>query len=148
MYGNGPYAWGSSHHPVPDCEKWERSLKGTKTKDLHLRSTQDVSGHHIQAADGEIGHVEDFIIDDKTWAIRYLVIDTQNWWPGKKVLVSPMWIERVSWSESKVFVNLFREAIKRSPEYTDEYVVTRDYEAGLHRHYNRPGYWENELTGK
>ena len=148
MYWSGPYVWGSSHHPVPDCEKWEKSLKGTISKDYHLRSTQDVGGHHIQATDGEIGHVEDFIIDDKTWAIRYLVIDTQNWWPGKKVLVSPKWIERVSWSESKVFVNLFREAIKRSPEYTDEYVVTRDYEAGLHRHYNRPGYWENELTGK
>jgi len=83
-YWNGPYVWGSSHHPVPDCEKWEKSLKGTKKEDLHLRSTQDVSGHHIQAADGEIGHVEDFIIDDKTWAIRYLVIDTQNWCRGKR----------------------------------------------------------------
>ena len=68
-----------------------------KSWDPHLRSTRDVSGHHIQAADGEIGHVEDFIIDDETWAIRYLIIDTQNWWPGKKVLVSPQWIERVSW---------------------------------------------------
>ena len=56
-----------------------------------------VDGHHIQATDGEIGHVEDFIIDDETWAIRYLIVDTQNWWPGKKVLVSPQWIERVSW---------------------------------------------------
>jgi sporulation protein YlmC with PRC-barrel domain len=148
MYGNGPYAWGYSHHPVPDCEEWEESLKDTKTKNLHLRSTQDVSGHHIQAADGEIGHVEDFIIDDKTWAIRYLVIDTQNWWPGKKVLISPKWIERISWSESKVFVNLLRETIKLAPEYTDDYVVTRDYEAGLHRHYNRPGYWLDELAAK
>jgi sporulation protein YlmC with PRC-barrel domain len=143
-YWNGPYVWGSSPHPVPDCEKWEKSLKGTKKEDLHLRSTQDVSGHHIQASDGEIGHVEDFIIDDKTWAIRYLVIDTQNWWPGRKVLVSPKWIERVSWSESKVFVNLLREAIKRSPEYTDEYVMTRDYEAALHQHYKRQGYWADE----
>ena len=67
-------------------------------------------GHHIQATDGEIGHVEDFIVDDDTWAICYLIVDTQNWWPGKKVLISPKWIERVSWSESKVFVNLTREA--------------------------------------
>ena len=79
-----------------------------------------MSGYHIQAADGEIGHVEDFIIDDETWAIRYLIIDTRNWWPGKKVLVSPQWIERVSWSESKVFVNLPRETIKQSPEYTED----------------------------
>jgi uncharacterized protein YrrD len=106
-----------------------------------LRSTRDVSGHDIQAEDGEIGHVDDFIIDDKTWAIRYLVVDTRNWWPGKKVLVSPQWIERISWDQSKVFVNLLRETIKKSPEYTDESLITRDYEEELHRHYKRDGYW-------
>ncbi|MDD2321401.1 MAG: PRC-barrel domain-containing protein [Geobacteraceae bacterium] len=109
-----------------------------------MRSTRVVSGYHIQAEDGEIGHVEDFIIDDETWAIRYLIVDTQNWWPGKKVLVSPQWIERVSWTESKVFVNLTLEDIKQSPEYTEESLLSRDYEAGLHRHYNRKGYWVDE----
>ncbi len=101
-------------------------------------------GYYIQAANGEIGHVEDFIIDDNTWAIRYLLVDTRNLWPGKKVLISPQWIERVSWSESKVFVNLSREAIKHSPEYTEESLLTRDYEIGLHGAYNRPGYWLQE----
>ena len=102
-----------------------------------MRSTQDVTGHHIQAQDGEIGHVADFIIDDETWAIRYLVIDTKNWWAGKHVLISPQWIERVSWGEMKVFVNLSRENIKRAPEYTEGALLTREYETGLHRHYNR-----------
>jgi hypothetical protein len=111
-----------------------------------LRSTHEVSGYHIQATDGEIGHVEDFIIDDDTWTIRYLLINTLNWWPGKKVLVSPQWIERVSWGESKVFVNLSRETIKQSPEYTEEFLLTRDYEDALHRHYNRKGYWADELV--
>ena len=81
--------------------------------DHHLRSTHAVSGYHIQALDGEIGHVEDFIIDDETWAIRYLMVNTHNFWPGRKVLISPQWIENVSWDESKVFVNLSRDAIKR-----------------------------------
>jgi hypothetical protein len=107
-----------------------------------------VSGHYVQATDGEIGHVEDFIIDDETWAIRYLIIDTRNWWPGKKVLISPQWIERVSWNESKVFVDLSREVIKKSPEYPEEFLPTRDYETGLHRHYNRQGYWVNEPVAK
>ena len=148
MYWDGPYVWGSSPFVVRDREKWKKSIQGEKAWDLHLRSTHDVSGHHIQAADGEIGHVEDFIIDDETWAIRYLIIDTRNWWPGKKVLVSPQWIERVSWSESKVFVNLSRETIKQSPEYTEESLLTRDYEIGLHGHYNRKGYWIDELAAK
>jgi len=112
-----------------------------KAWDPHLRSTDSVQGHNLQALDGEIGHVEDFVIDDETWAIRYLIVDTRNWWPGKKVLISPQWIERVSWSESKVFVNLSREAIKQSPEYTEESLLTRDYETGLHQHYQREGYW-------
>ncbi len=107
-----------------------------------------MSGYHIQAEDGEIGHVEDFVIDDETWAIRYLIVDTRNWWPGNKVLISPKWIERVSWDESKVFVNLSRETIKQAPEYTEESLLTRDYETGLHRHYNRQGYWVDEPVAK
>jgi hypothetical protein len=144
LYWDGAYAWGSSPYIVRDQEKWKRSIRGGKAWNPHLRSTADVSGHHIQAKDGEIGHVEDFIIDDETWAIRYLVIDTENWWPGKHVLVSPRWIERVSWIDSKVFVNLSRETIKQAPEYTELSLLTRDYETGLHRHYDRQGYWIDE----
>jgi uncharacterized protein YrrD len=140
-YWAGPYMWGSYSDIVRDNEQCRESTPDEKTWDPHLRSTQEVSGYNIQGADGEIGTVEDFIIDDETWAIRYLVINTQNWWPGKKVLVSPLWIERVSWSESKVFVNLTCESIKQSPEYTDESHISRDYEAGLHHHYDRKGYW-------
>jgi hypothetical protein len=142
MYWNGPNMWGSYPYLERDPEKWRASTPADKAAgDPHLRSTQDVSGHYLQAVDGEIGHVEDFIIDDDTWAIRYLIIDTRNWWPGKKVLVSPHWIERISWRESKVFINLSREIIKQSPEYTEESLLTRDYETDLHRHYNRQGYW-------
>jgi hypothetical protein len=148
IYWGGPYSWGPYPYPMRDREKWKTSTQGKKKGDHHLRSTYGVSGHHIQALDGELGHVEDFIIDDKTWAIRYLIVDTHNWWPGKKVLVSPQWIERVSWGERKVFVNLSRETIKQSPEYTEDSLLTRDYEIGLHRHYNRQGYWLDELVAK
>jgi hypothetical protein len=146
MYWNGPYIWGSFPNIARDRETWKTPTLDEKAWDAHLRSTDNVCGYEIQALDGEIGHVEDFIIDDETWAIRYLVVATRNWWPGKKVLVSPQWIERVSWSESKVFVNLSRDAIKRSPEYKEASLLTRDYETGLHRHYNRQGYWFEELA--
>jgi sporulation protein YlmC with PRC-barrel domain len=148
MYWGGPFSWGVYPYPMRDREEWKQPSKGEKAWDSHLRSTDAVSGYAIDALDGEIGHVEDFVIDDETWAIRYLVVATRNWWPGKKVLVSPQWIERVSWSESKVFVNLSREAIKQSPEYTEESLLTRDYETGLHRHYQRPGYWADEAAAK
>ena len=144
MYWNGPYMWGATPFIVRDRDQWTESSKGEKTWDPHLRSTHDVSGHHVQAADGEIGHVADFVIDDESWAIRYLIIDTRNWWPGKKVLIAPRWIERISWGESKIFVNLSRETVKQSPEYTEESLLTRAYEAELHRHYKRPPYWLDE----
>lgn len=71
---------------------------------------------------------------------EYLVIDTQNWLPGKKVLISPQWIERVSWDLSTVFVNLTRDAIKQSPEYSEEALLSRDYETEMFKHYHRQGY--------
>ena len=146
MYWGGPFSWGAYPYIEMDREKWKAHAPANKGWDAHLRSTYAVRGHHIQALDGEIGHVEDFIIDDETWAIRYFVVDTHNWWPGKKVLVSPQWIERVSWDERKVFVNLSRQTIKESPEYTEESLLTRDYETELYRHYNRQRYWIDELV--
>jgi predicted glycosyl hydrolase (DUF1957 family) len=147
MYWGGPYSWGSNSYIVHDREKWKEISPGeNKTWDLHLRSTHAVRGYNIQALDGDIGDVVDFVIEDETWAIRYLIVDTGTWWPGKKVLVSPQWIERVSWNESKVFVNLDRKTIKQSPEYTEASLITRDYEIGLHGHYNRKGYWVDELV--
>ncbi len=127
---------------VRDRDKWRDSVMDEKAWDPHLRSTKVVTGYHIQASDG--GHVEDFIIDDGNWAIRYLIVDTRNWWPGEKVLIAPQWIERVSWSESKVFINLSREAIKQSPQYTEALLLTRDYETRLHGHYRLQGYWVDE----
>lgn len=109
--------------------------------DPHLRSTKEVIGYHIEAQDGEIGHVEDFIIDDESWAIRYMVVDTSNWWLGKKVLVAPQWIEGVDWAESKVRVDLRRGEIERAPEFDPAALVSREYEERLYDHYGRPKYY-------
>ena len=141
MYSGGMSMWGAYPYIQRNRELWNKPTPEEKKGDPNLRSTREVSGYHIQATDGEIGHVEDFIIDDQTWAIRYLIIDTVNWWAGKKVLVSPEWIDRVSWDESKVFINLPREIIQQSPEYMQETLLMRDYETRLHQHYDRQGYW-------
>nr|PZN29166.1 MAG: hypothetical protein DIU80_09670 [Chloroflexota bacterium] len=98
----------------------------------------------IQALDGDIGHVEDFILDDESWALRYMVVDTRNWWPGKRVLVSPRWIESVSWDDRAVYVDLTKEQVKSGPEYDPERMLNREDEERLYRHYGRPAYWESE----
>ena len=145
-YWGGTAMWGYSPYIIRDSDRWRQSTDQEKSWDPHLRSTQHVTGYFIQGTDGEIGHVEDFVIDDETWAIRYLIVATRNWWPGKKVLISPEWIERVSWTDSKVFLKLTREAIKQSPEFTEESLITRDYEDGLYRHYKVRAYWSEETS--
>jgi uncharacterized protein YrrD len=141
IYYGGPHMWGGYPTLMFPRGQGKKPDQPHKAWDPHLRSTEAVGAYYIQAIDGEIGHVEDFILDEKPWAIRYLIINTRNWWPGKKVLVSPQWIDRISSEEEKVFIDLSLETIKKSPEFTDDFLVTRDYETKLHQHYNRPGYW-------
>lgn len=82
----------------------------------HLSSARELLGNHIQACDGEIGHVEDFLIEPETWIIHFMVIDTRNWLPGKKVIIAPTWIEQVVPAESRIYVSLRRETIKNGPQ--------------------------------
>ncbi len=69
------------------------------------------------------------------------MIDTSNWWFGKKVLVAPRWAKQVSWEARQVHVDMSREAIKGSPEWDPTAAVNREYEARLHDYYGRAGYW-------
>ncbi|HSW60902.1 MAG TPA: PRC-barrel domain-containing protein, partial [bacterium] len=91
LYWGGPNMWGDFKNIPSDSKEYPKSNTGGKPWDPNLRSTHDVTGHTIQASDGTIGHVDDFIIDDETWALRYIVVDTKEWMAGKKVLISPDW---------------------------------------------------------
>ena len=127
--------------PVSDTTPRPADMQGSGSL---LRSTRAVMGYYIQAIDGQIGHVEDFVIDTTTWHIRYMVVDTRNWWPGKKVLVSPTWIDQVQWANQQVTVDLPRDRIKNSPEYDASILLDREYEARLFDHYGRPQYWSHD----
>ncbi len=105
--------------------------------DPHLQSTRDVTGCGIQARNGHIGHVDDFILDDQAWQIRYIVADTRDWLPGKKVLIAPKWIRRVAWEESRVDVGLPKETIKNAPEFDPHEAIDKEYEERLHSYYER-----------
>jgi sporulation protein YlmC with PRC-barrel domain len=157
-YGNywaGPYLWGVGGYPVyplpeagtvPPMEERPEEVAARasdRPEDVHLRSSARVTGYHIAGTDDEIGHVQDFIFDDKAWAIRYLLIDTRNWWPGgKKVLLATRWIERIDWTDSTVYTTLTREQIRNSPEYDESQPLDRDYETRLHEFYGRKTYWD------
>jgi len=148
-YWGGAGLWGMGAYPgeLTTQGRIEEDLKAhgphtTPTADdCHLRSSNAVTGHHITARDGDIGHLEDLLVDDHSWAIRYLIVNTSNWWGGHRVLVPPQWIEDVSWSEAKVSVDLTRQAVKDAPLYNSAAELDRQREQAVYEHYGRPGYW-------
>jgi len=151
-YWAGPYLWGPSPFPVPPVSpEMGAGAAGAGTAgmdmgrgtgypnmpkgDPHVRSTDEVTGYHIHAKDGEIGHIEDFLYDDASWAIRYLVVDTRNWWPGKKVLVPPSWISRIEWEDRMVETDVAREDIRQAPAFDPSHPITLEFEMELAQYY-------------
>ena len=103
--------------PPPDPGgKLARQLKEAERKaaESHLRSSGEVIGYSIHAADGRIGHVEDLRIDDRNWAVADLVVDTRDWLPGKKVLVPASAVDTIDWNTREVRLRMSREDVDRS----------------------------------
>lgn len=126
--------------PSPEDKK-EVAVQVEEEHKPHLRSSAEVIGYRLHATDGDLGHVDDLVFEDEAWVVRYLIVDTRKWLPGKKVLLSPHWAEKISWSESKVYVEMRKEEIKKSPEYDSSKPISRDYESRLYEHYGRTRYW-------
>jgi hypothetical protein len=95
--------------------------------DRHLRSVAAITGYHIHAVDGEIGHVEDFLVDDIGWSLRYLIVDTRNWWPGERVLISPRVVRRIEWADRLIYLDVDREKVKASTRYDPSIALDRAY---------------------
>jgi hypothetical protein len=153
MYWGGPGAGVLSHLPfgpraLAEAEETMGRIEEEKPEDSegsNLRSANEVSGYAIHASDGEIGRVADFIVEDGTWILRYLVVDTKKRSPGsRKVLLAPNWIEAIDWKKEAVSVLLAREEIENSPEFEAGQPVNREYEMRLYDYYGRPVYWESQ----
>ncbi len=140
-YWGGPSAWGWSGVPAPipypeitlPCEPSEAE----EGVDVRLRSVQEMVGYHIQALDGDIGHVEDFILDDASWTMTDLLIDTRNWLPGKKVLIPHPAIQTVCWIDRSIMVQLTRQQVQDAPEYDPETGVSAEYHQKVREYYDR-----------
>ncbi len=107
----------------------------------NLRSTREIRGYRLHATDGPIGHVEDFIVSDEDWVIRYLVIDTRHWLLGRSVLIAPEWVREIDWENRMVWVDVDKQTIEQSPPYDPAAPVNRQYETQMYDYYGRPKYW-------
>lgn len=167
-YWGGPGYWGAGAYPAPmmppgryggplgPYDQAPAAQEGAPPEappqqdegDPHLRSCQEVIKYRIRARDGEIGHVQSLLIDETSWAIRYLIVNTSNWWLGHAALVAPQWIQNVSWPDKTISVNLTRVAVKGSPPYDSTTQLDRERETEIYDYYRRPGYWAAEAALK
>jgi hypothetical protein len=162
-YWGGGGLWGEGLYPnmllpgyggfgSPSAERVEAEYASARAEashrddDPHLRSCNAVTGYHIHATDGDIGHVCGLLVDEKIWAIRYMIVNTSNWWLGHELLLAPQWIAEVSWSDSKVSVYLTRQQIKDAPAYDPSAIFDRPREIAIYKHYAHRGYWADELV--
>ena len=136
--------WGTGFYPsvLASAQTDARPEHADRDRgDVHLRSVKNVRGYDVRGSDDAVGFIDDFIVDDETWEVRYLVVDTSHWWWGHRVLVAPQWAREISWAQRKVFLNRTREEIKGSPSWDPGSGVRREYEARLHDYYGFSGYW-------
>jgi hypothetical protein len=133
-------AGAAAREAAAKSEPAEKTADATRD-DPHLRSSREVIGYHVQATDDEIGHVEDFVVACDDWTLRYMIVDTKNWLPGKKVIVSPAWVNLIHWAKHIVCVDLTRAQVENSPEFDPSAPVNREYETRLYDYYGRSRYW-------
>jgi uncharacterized protein YrrD len=141
-YWAGSGLWGGAEYPMTpdvfsarDRAATERMEAPREAADPHLRSSDEVRGYRIEATDGDIGHIEDFLFDERTWQIRCVVVDTQNWLPGRLVLLSPQSITDIDWNRQHVKVRVPREAVRQSPPYERHARLSEDELVHVQRHY-------------
>jgi len=159
-YWGGAGIWGSGAYPgqmlanvgyggcyadyLEGQPEHDQAQTEAEHRDHHLRSCNEVMKYQIEATDGDIGHVVGLLVDEDTWAVRYIVVETGSWWLGHQVLVAPQWIQEVRWSDSSVTVALTRQAVREAPRYDAAVLPSREDERNLYRHHGRVGYWMNE----
>jgi hypothetical protein len=118
VYWNGGALWGPGGYPMvmPTSKDQMEAHRPHHRDDKHLQSTRAITDYHIQTSDGPIGHVSGLMVDDRSWAIHELVVETGHWYSGKEILISPGKVERISYEDSTVFVNLTKADIQQTAE--------------------------------
>ena len=150
-YGWEPYAMESAFGANPLASRYSapplfvftqqgESPALTKDCDRNLRSLEAINHYHVAGPDGAIGKIENLLVDDATWGIPYLVVDTGNWWPGKHILISRHALKEISWADREIRADITQAQVKASPPWSALGDVDKDYEKDLHDHYDWPGH--------
>lgn len=152
LYYNVPAYWGGlglwGHEMVPDGRSLEGDvdqMDGCAGEDEHLRSVKEIIGYRLHAVDGDIAQVQDFLVDEETWALRYITASLTRG-GGHRLVISSKLVDHVVWARAHVAVNASKERILAAPALEADAVVDRDFETRLFAHYTTHPYWVGEET--
>jgi len=150
-YWSGDSLWGVDRAPVlsPDPVVETAPLSEevvTAIKESHLRSFDEVRSYNIAATDGDIGQVDDFIVDCVTWKLRYLIVDTNSWLPGGKVMIAVSWLDGFEFAGTRANVDLTMDQIKDSPKFKAGTPINIDYQRKIYDYYGKPVDWDEPPT--
>ncbi len=110
-----------------------------------LRSLKDLQGYAVAAKGEPVGRIHDFYFDDAEWIVRYVVVDTGHWLPGRRVLLSPEALAKPQWPQRRIPTDLTKSQIESSPPIDEHRPVSRQHEADLRDHYGWQPYWPDQL---
>lgn len=142
-YWGGPFGLMATPIGPASIESKQVTAIIEEKTETHLRSTKEIISYKLRASDGLIGHIDDFIIHQENWLIRYIIVDTRHWLAGRKVIIPPDWIKEISWANGEVLADVSRKTVKDSPEFNPYAPVNREYEIRLYDYYGRPKYWSS-----
>lgn len=150
-YWGGVALWGRYNEPggeptADEEQTAEQDLQYGAKWDSHLRSAREVRGYRVIAIDGAVGHLDNFLVEPETWAIRYLAVNTGGMLKKHEVLFTPKLVDRVIWAEATVNVNASRTLVESAPEYHPDQELSRPFEEALFAHYTTHPYWEEERS--
>lgn len=159
-YWGGPSLWGKDIYP----NRFSTGSGGFNAPPFELRVPEppdmedethaehelhggfDTMGIRVTSGDVDIGLVKDLLIDEDSWAIRYMVVNTGDWWPNQQVLIAPQWIGALNWVSKTISIQMSQAEVKTAPHCDPSVTIDRDLELALHAHYRQPGYWTVEVS--
>lgn len=149
-YWGGVALWGRYAQPGgelsdQDIAEHERTKSEQQGHENHLRSAREVSGYRVMATDGEVGHVDDFLMDPQNWAIRYLAINTGSWLKKHEVAITRKLVDQVVWSQAQMNVNASKGLIETAPDYDPAVGIDRTVESAIFSHFTTHPYWSEGL---
>ncbi|GGD02692.1 hypothetical protein GCM10007216_36830 [Thalassobacillus devorans] len=157
QYWAGEFLWGGYLTPMDPVEEPARAAEPQTTQEppindnVHdrkdkLRSSESIKGEFkhgvVHGENGKIGYIKDLMIDEGTWRIRYLLVDTSEWSTNERVLLSPDWLQSVDWLTNDFYIDLKLETIEDGPNYEKDQTVTKEFEEMIYRKYRKEPYWQ------